>query len=719
MTINVTNISPTPGSTLARAATLSFDVTFSPADAIVEHAVSIGYGSSYELVWDGAGFRTPFTSSSRAPRAGGGYRYTVRRTGSWPGVPVLSVYALGETVLKAPLPSDALLYPPSGDTSGDDDETAIDAALTAGRPVYLVPDATYYSTIDFTGEDIRCLGTATIVGVGGPPTLTINSLGAENAIASTAYSGSVTLPLATSRAHDVGLLTGDITIDASGLSSRDGTVTIRVQNQGGKRVTWAAKFVFGLAHSPEAAQGPYDVTTWTFRDNGSTLECIGREERQALTPANISGAAAWLSARRQVSVSTWEDQIGANDAVQATAGNQPASATYAGASCLDFDGTDNYMLQPVAMADGAKWIAIAYKADALPSATFGSIVRLLGASGKYCEILLMDLGGYKDLSFMFDFAGAGAAACGIDPPLDLAPHVLVIQYAGGTVSNPDQYKLWIDANWRAPRASAFFNAEANAIGAIGARATSLGAVANPASIKVFDFACGVGTLTRAQVDRITSEMLGGTGRKVRLAPQVVCDGNSLTRGQGATLLDTNGWPNGYPEQLAALLGGADEWNVVNLGVNGQTTVDMITDFDSEVAPLYNPLRPRNILIAWEMGNHILGGASADTALEKYIDYCQRARRAGFEVIACDVPKRADLSGGTETIRQLVNASLDSSWSAFADAKMTLSDKAEFSNTADATYYTDGTHHTSAGHAVTAAEAHTQIKALNGKAHVAP
>lgn len=68
--------------------------------------------------------------------------------------------------------------------------------------------------------------------------------GGGAAVASTAYAASVTLSIAASRAHDIGLLTGDISIDASGLASSDALVTVRVQNDGGRRVSWASKFVF-------------------------------------------------------------------------------------------------------------------------------------------------------------------------------------------------------------------------------------------------------------------------------------------------------------------------------------------------------------------------------------------------------------------------------------------------------------------------------------------
>lgn len=94
MTINVTNISPAPGSTLVRAATLSFDVTFSPAE-LAEHVVQLAFdNAAYELAFDGSGFKAPYASSSRQAISGG-YRYTIRRTGSWPGIPVVDVRAIG------------------------------------------------------------------------------------------------------------------------------------------------------------------------------------------------------------------------------------------------------------------------------------------------------------------------------------------------------------------------------------------------------------------------------------------------------------------------------------------------------------------------------------------------------------------------------------------------------------------------------------------------
>lgn len=58
----------------------------------------------------------------------------------------------------APLPDRAEALAPSGDTTGADDRAAIQAALTAGRPVYLVPGATYYldQTVTLpTGAQLR------------------------------------------------------------------------------------------------------------------------------------------------------------------------------------------------------------------------------------------------------------------------------------------------------------------------------------------------------------------------------------------------------------------------------------------------------------------------------------------------------------------------------------------------------------------------------------
>lgn len=100
MTINVTNISPVPGSTIARGGTLRFDVTFSPA-VQREHAIYLMLDGVAELVWDGEGFLVPYASSSRQSISAG-YRYTIRRTGSWPAVPVINVRQLGtDTAIEA------------------------------------------------------------------------------------------------------------------------------------------------------------------------------------------------------------------------------------------------------------------------------------------------------------------------------------------------------------------------------------------------------------------------------------------------------------------------------------------------------------------------------------------------------------------------------------------------------------------------------------------
>lgn len=73
------------------------------------------------------------------------------------------------TWLASLIPANAVVVQPSGITSGVTDRAAIQAALDGGFPVYLVPGATYYRDVEFTGDLslVRCIGgEATIVGVG-------------------------------------------------------------------------------------------------------------------------------------------------------------------------------------------------------------------------------------------------------------------------------------------------------------------------------------------------------------------------------------------------------------------------------------------------------------------------------------------------------------------------------------------------------------------------
>jgi hypothetical protein len=93
VTINVTNISPAPGAPIALGGTLSLDVTWSPAPATA-HNVLISYDGATEVAFDGTGFVVPYASSARVAIPGG-WRYTLRRSGSWPKTPAVIVRDLG------------------------------------------------------------------------------------------------------------------------------------------------------------------------------------------------------------------------------------------------------------------------------------------------------------------------------------------------------------------------------------------------------------------------------------------------------------------------------------------------------------------------------------------------------------------------------------------------------------------------------------------------
>lgn len=82
-----------------------------------------------------------------------------------------------------------------------------------------------------------------------------------------------------------------------------------------------------------------------------------------------------------------------------------------------------------------------------------------------------------------------------------------------------------------------------------------------------------------------------------LGPQVVCDGNSMTAGTGAS--DA---AHRYPDQLSVLLGGS--WTVTNTGLGAATTAGRVIAAPTNIRANLNLKRSKNIAIEWEVTNDI-------------------------------------------------------------------------------------------------------------------
>lgn len=107
--------------------------------------------------------------------------------------------------------------------------------------------------------------------------------------------------------------------------------------------------------------------------------------------------------------------------------------------------------------------------------------------------------------------------------------------------------------------------------------------------------------------------------------QVVCHGDSLTRGENASSGLGTATGTAYPAVLARTLGPA--WRVTNVGTSGWTINLLTGEAPKKVDPLFAPHLAENVLIIFG-GTNDLGGAreSAATAFGKLTAYC-RARKA--------------------------------------------------------------------------------------------
>lgn len=194
----------------------------------------------------------------------------------------------------------------------------------------------------------------------------------------------------------------------------------------------------------------------------------------------------------------------------------------------------------------------------------------------------------------------------------------------------------------------------------------------------------------------------GISRRTR----IVCAGNSVTYGTGAA----TGSLGAYPQQLQDLLRDTyGLYEVINVGVGGATTQDVIDAFDSTVQPEYRPGYGRNILIFFEFRNEIGGGLSAAQAFAQTQALCElAASRSNWEIWVCTAPPTAEAYQSTIDD---ANTLLRAGYSSFADVLVDLDAIPELTpagSSANPTYYDDTTHLEDEGYALLAAAVHAAL-----------
>ncbi len=107
---------------------------------------------------------------------------------------------------------------------------------------------------------------------------------------------------------------------------------------------------------------------------------------------------------------------------------------------------------------------------------------------------------------------------------------------------------------------------------------------------------------------------GGVLKYTLATTNVVFHGNSLIAGTGTTV------SGAMPYQVQRLPGINNKFTVVNLGINGQNLVQMLTTGTNSVDPLFDPTK-KNVLVVWEghntMNSLSYTGAQAYEALKTY------------------------------------------------------------------------------------------------------
>jgi lysophospholipase L1-like esterase len=220
---------------------------------------------------------------------------------------------------------------------------------------------------------------------------------------------------------------------------------------------------------------------------------------------------------------------------------------------------------------------------------------------------------------------------------------------------------------------------------------------------------------------------GYIGSQPSLGPSLVCDGNSMTVGIGAS-----GAATYYPAQLATLLGVS--WTVSNAGTSSETTQNRINVAATNILANLDLTRSKNLAILWEATNEIyywlLGstppsGAAVPAnlaAVEANTQaWCALARSYDFKVIVGTVLPRSNAGMSAQNItdfatqRALYNTWLRANYTSFADGLIdfaAISGMGEDGDEEGANYSADRVHPNDDGYALIAAAAYPVVAAMS-------